>query len=58
MENVAKNTGKKDIRVAEKNTVKMFGNISFRHSSRDRKLVKTHCGIVFKMEESDGSSHI
>lgn len=56
MENVAKNTRKKDLRVGEKAMVKMFGNISFRHSSRDRKLAKTHGGIVSKAKENNGSS--
>lgn len=36
--NVAKNTGKNNLRLGEKTMVKMFGNISFRHSSRNRKL--------------------
>lgn len=58
MENIAKNTRKKDLRVREKATVKMSGNILFRHGSRDGKLAKTHCGIVSKTEERDKSSHI
>lgn len=57
MENVAKNTGKKDLKVGEEVIVKMFGNISFRHSSRDTKPAKTHCGTVSKTEESDGMSN-
>jgi len=48
----SQNTRKKDLRVGEKGTVRMSGNTSFGHSSRDRKLAKTHCGLCPKQRKA------